>query len=334
MKKLRTVVIGYGFMGKTHAANIFSGSCMELVAIVDKNLNTKIEGNFDTSTIDEANLSKIKIYTSFDDCLAQESLDAAVVCVHTAAHFALVHKAIEHQLHVFVEKPFVLNPSEGATLIAEAERAGTTLAVGHVVRFMPAYRELKRICDSGLYGELRFISLSRFTGVPDWGDWKIRRKEFGSSGGALFDLVIHDIDYLRYLLGTPDQTECTYFGGELSPHDYICSFWKYNHKKINVKVEGGDVFHAKFPFEAGFKASFERASVVWTSASGRELIVADEEKTEIIKLDDAGIAYRAEIEYFAQCAANRIYPTECSAESALETVKLCARLVGETDSED
>ena len=74
--------------------------------------------------------------------------------------------------------------------------------VGHVVRFMPPYQKLKKWIDSKEFGNLKFLSLSRFCGIPSWGQWKEKNVK-DLSGGALFDLVIHDIDFANYLLGMP-----------------------------------------------------------------------------------------------------------------------------------
>jgi predicted dehydrogenase len=141
--------------------------------------------------------------------------------------------------------------------------------------------------------------------------------------------VIHDIDFLHYMLGLPDTVESTYFAGALSEHDYICAFWKYKGRDIRVKVEGGNPFPGHFPFEANFKASFEKATVLYTSSNGNELKIIDKDSIQILSLDDFNEGYRCEAEYFAQCVLNNVYPESCSAESSLDTIKLCYRHLDE-----
>lgn len=327
MNKLRVAIVGFGFMGKTHALNILKSENMSLTAIVDNNinLNNQSGGNFNTGEIASEVLSTIPHYCTLDDCLANESLDLVYICVHTLSHYELAMKSLKNDLHVFVEKPFVLDVDEGLRLIDEAGRRNKRIGVGHVVRFMPAYSKLLDIYKDKTYGELKFISLSRFSGVPNWGEWAERRKTFGSSGGALFDLVIHDIDFLQYMLGKPDELYCNYIDGYLSEHDYINSFWFYDHSKVNAKIEGGNIFPSQFPFEASYRALFENAAINWFSSNECKLNIITENETQTIILESSEIGYQKETEYFAKCILEDLYPKKCSAESSLETIELCYR---------
>lgn len=327
MKKLHVALVGFGFMGKTHAKNIIQSEWMELAAIVDPRAGaiSQISGNIDTGEIDLDLLRKINQYASLDDCLATEILDAAFVCVHTPLHFEMAMKCLQRGVHVFIEKPFVLAIGEGETLLAEAQRQNLNLTVGHVVRYMPAYMKLHEIYRNDLYGALRFISLSRFSGMPGWGEWAKRRKDFGSSGGALFDLVIHDIDFLQYLLGMPDVVHSTCIAGELSNQDYVSAFWRYNHRDIYVKVEGGWLFHPFLPFEATIKVVFEKASIAWSSVDEHAMKVIDTDSCRTISLGDANDGYVIEANRFAKSILVGEQDGCCSADSALNTIRLCYR---------
>jgi predicted dehydrogenase len=330
MKKLRVVVTGFGFMGRTHARNIINSDLMELCAVVDPNINLarQVSGNIDTGEIAPEKLAGINRYDHIEDCLQKETPDAVFVCVHTLSHYDVAMKALKRGVHVFIEKPFVLAVEEGERLVAEAKRRNLNLSVGHVVRFMPAYVKLNELYRSGIYGGLEFISMTRFSGIPGWGDWKKRRKDFGSSGGALFDLVIHDIDFLQHMLGLPDEVAPETLPGALSSHDYVSAFWRYKDKDVFVKVEGGLNFHSRFPFEATFRASFREASIFWTSSAGHELKIADNDTLQTIALDDASKGYAVEDELFAR----NILHHEVSAsmaESALDTVRLCYRHINQ-----
>lgn len=327
MEKLRTVIVGFGFMGRTHAGNILSSNTMTLVAVVDSRpdaLQQSTGGNIATGGVDAETMRSVRLYGSLDDCLANETVDLVYVCVHTLAHFETAMKALKHGAHVFVEKPFVLNPDEGEALITEARRQGLHLGVAHVVRFMPAYVSLREMVENQEYGALRFLSLTRFTGLPDWGDWSRRRTD-RSSGGALFDLVIHDIDFMRFLLGEPDELTSTCIPGALSDYDYVCAFWRYRNRDLQAKIEGGNIFPSRLPFEASYKAVFDKATVVWNSGNAMELKVINDAEVETIPLSDPNDGYRDEGLYFADCIINNRFPEYCSAESSLQTIRLCIR---------
>ena len=325
MKKI--AVIGFGFMGLTHTINILKNPDLELVAIVDKNpenirknLNEQV-GNFSTGTLSEDVVSKIKIYTDLKDCLTAETPDICVIAVHTNLHYELTKMALSAGANVFLEKPFCLDISEGKELIELAAEKKLLLMIGHVVRFMPAYLKLKNWIDFGEFGALKFLSLSRFSGVPAWGQWKEKQQDFGSTGGALFDLVIHDIDFVQWILGAPASIESKYLPGNLSNHDYINTMWKYP-SGVNVKIEGGNIFHTSFPFQAGFIAGFEKASLVFTS-SNSDIVVTTDTKTMLIPAGDAMEGYSGELDYFSECLENQSKPEKCMPESALKTIEIC-----------
>ena len=326
MKKV--AVVGFGFMGMTHTLNILKNEDLQLMAIVDKSTET-IEknlfasgGNFSTGEIDPAVLRNINKYSDFDACLENEELDAVHICVHTDLHYEMAKKALFHDKHVFLEKPFVLDIQQGEDLIKLAKQKGKILMVAHVVRFMPPYQKLKQWIDSSDFGELKFLSLSRFSGIPGWGQWK-EKQVTRTSGGALFDLIIHDIDFANYVLGIPSDIQCSFLPGGLSNHDYISAMWSYRDKNVHVKIEGGNTFHANFPFQAGYMALFEKASILYSSFNSEIIRIADNNNIREVPAGDAGEGYYNEIAYFAQCMKENIQPTECLPASSLESVKLC-----------
>ncbi len=324
---MNIAVVGFGLMGTTHTQSILKNKSLNLLAIVDQNLNSIKEG-LQAMADDFASeeLESIKKYTSFDECLEQESLDAVHICVHTNLHYTMVKKALLHGLHVLVEKPFCFDIQEGEELIQLAKEKEVMLMVAHVVRFMAPYEKLKEWVQNKTYGKLKFLSLTRFSGVPQWGQWKEKQKDFGSSGGALFDLLIHDIDYAADLMdGAPDKIEKVVLPGKLSKHDYINASWHYNSSDVTVRLEGGDIFHANFPFQAGFMAQFENASVQFSTQKPESIFVATDEEVKEVDAGDLNEGYSNEINYFYDCIRNSEQPQRCKPESSLETIRICRR---------
>lgn len=329
MKKI--AVVGFGFMGMTHAINILKNNQLKLAAIIDKDLDglerklTSDTGNFSTGNIDPLELNAINKYQSLERCLLSEDLDAVHVCVHTDMHYELAKKALSEGLHVFLEKPMTLDVQQGDELIRIAKESGALFMVGHVLRFMSPYQKLRKWIDTKTFGTLRFLSMSRFSGVPLWGEWKEKQQSFGSSGGALFDLLIHDIDFVNYLFGPPDHIDSNYLPGALSEYDYVSAFWNYEAVAFKVKLEGGNTFHASFPFQAGYMANFEQASVFYTTLKPDIIQVANNDKVREERAEDGGDGFYNEIAYFYQCIEDNLPPKICMPESSLETIKLCYR---------
>jgi hypothetical protein len=94
-------------------------------------------------------------------------------------------------------------------------------------------------------------------------------------------------------------------------------------QNINVKIEGGNIFHPNFPFQAGYMAQFEKASILYSTFKSDIIQVASDTNLELIPASDAGEGFLNEIAYFAKCIKNNIQPTECMPESSLQTVCLC-----------
>lgn len=324
---IKVGVIGFGFMGITHAMAIQRNKKLKLQAIitrrvdaVEKKLSTQT-GNLSTGEADAASILQVNRYTSLQECLKHEKLDAVHICVHTDLHYELAKEAMEYGLHVLLEKPLSLNLDEGRSLIRLATTRNVKFMVAHVVRFMPPYQKLKQWIDTLEFGPLKFLSMTRFSGVPSWGQWNEKRQEFGSSGGALFDLVIHDIDFVSYALGVPGKIQASCYPGALSMHDYISAHWFYN--QAHATVEGGNVFHSQFPFQAGYMASFQHASVTYSTLQPEFIKVSTNEKLTEVPAGDAGEGYYNEIDYFATCIEEDRQPLECTPDSSLQTIQLC-----------
>jgi predicted dehydrogenase len=330
---MKIVVVGFGFMGVTHTFNILQNSNLQLVAIVDKNSEQVPEklqenlGNFSTGSLSQSDIANVKVYSDLAECLAAENPDACIISVHTALHYEMAKLALMHGVHAFVEKPFCLDVLEGEELIALAQSKSKTLMVGQVVRFMPAYEKLKELIDSKELGEVEFLTMSRFSGVPTWGQWKEKQKDFGSSGGALFDLVIHDIDYAQWVCGIPDEVNATTLPGKLSNYDYVSAFWRYKNRSLVVKIEGGNTFHSAYPFQAGFSARFSDASLLYSWKDPGNIVVTTDTDTRLIPVGDGNQGFANELNYFVDSIIKNEIPEKCTAESALDAIRLCHRHV-------
>ena len=325
----KVVVIGFGFMGITHSINILKSEKLELSAIVEKDIHKVPEklkqqsGNLSTGSVNTEALLKIPVYKTLDDCLKKEKPDAVHVCLHTDLHYPVVKNALEKGLHVLVEKPFLLDVKKGEELIELAQSKNRVLMVAHVVRFMSPYKKLLEFIENEMYGKLEFLSLHRYSGLPVWGQWKEKQKDFGSSGGALFDLCIHDIDFAAFVLGQPENINSEILPGRLSNHDYLNAIWKYPSKNLLVKIEGGNIFHTGYPFQAGFTAVFEKATIHYSTNNADSIFIDNDSERKSIEAGNLEQGYFDEIELFAESIEKGELPAKFSACSALETIKLC-----------
>jgi predicted dehydrogenase len=326
MKKI--AIVGFGFMGMTHALSVLKINEMKLAAIVerdlsviDRNLQSNI-GNISVGNINASDLADARRYTDFDKCLKTENIDAVIICTHVNTHYELTKKALVSGKDVFLEKPFCLDVVKARELLDLASEKKKLLMIGHVVRFMPPYQKLKQWIDKKEFGDLKFLSLTRFCGLPGWGQWK--EKDIKNlSGGALFDLSVHDIDYAASILGLPSAIKSFFLPGEYSKQDYVSTLWDYKDVNIHVKIEGGFTFHKSFPFQAGYMAQFTNASVVYSTLKGDIIQIADDSSVREVPAGDAGTGYFNELAYFSDCLKKGTEPVLCTPESSLQAVELC-----------
>jgi len=178
----RVAVIGVGNMGFHHVRNYSEIPTAELVAVSDADA---------TRVTEVAERFHCKPYTNYAEMLRTEHLDAVSIVVPTKLHHRVVIDAFRAGVHVLVEKPIAANLSQAAAMVNEANSCGLTLAVGHIERFNPAVRELKRRIQMGDLGSLTSIVTRRVGVVPP------RVKDVD----VILDMAVHDIDVVLFLLG-------------------------------------------------------------------------------------------------------------------------------------
>ncbi|MBO7329327.1 MAG: Gfo/Idh/MocA family oxidoreductase [Lentisphaeria bacterium] len=318
---MKLIIVGFGFMGQTHCGNLLKMPGTEVVGIVDPvapltRLQT-VKGNLQTVSLSADDVSRIRHYTDLDTALCELQADAAVICLPTFLHESGTLAALNHKLHVFVEKPFSLTEDSCKKMLDTAENNGCLIAVGHVVRKVPEYSFLHECVTSGRLGALKFLQLRRLTGIPGWGNWS-DHEMVNAVGGALFDLVSHDIDFTRYLLGeckniTVDQTLCREFNG-----NYIAA--QLHYPGTLVSIEGGFVTPSAFPFYCGYRAFFEKGTITGDSNGVcHEYSLTGEKIAVDLKKQDP---YFEEMADFVNAVSHNS-SVVCSGSDAAKTVMYC-----------
>ncbi len=191
---LKGGIVGFGRMGLTHFSILNNHPEVNFVAVCDaSNLMRKNIGKFmGLETFDDYR-------TMFDDM----GLDFVIVATPTATHAETVASAIDHGLHVFVEKPFALNSDDGRRLVAAVEQAGLVNQVGYVIRFNDVFREVKKLLAADAIGELYFFRMEMFAPTvlkEVKSGWRSKKAQ---GGGCLYDFASHGVDLINYIVGRP-----------------------------------------------------------------------------------------------------------------------------------
>ena len=135
---IRVGLIGLGKMGLSHQAIVNAHPDMELVAVCDTT-----EYLLDILS----KYTTVKTYRDYKKLLAVETLDAVFIATPSRFHGEMVRAALDANLHVFCEKPFCLDVTEGIRLAELAEERKRVNQVGYHFRFVGVFQELKRLLD-------------------------------------------------------------------------------------------------------------------------------------------------------------------------------------------
>jgi predicted dehydrogenase len=172
----RVGVIGAGALGQHH------------VRILRDLLGRDFAGLYDADAARATTMASqlgVVAHASFEALLA--ACDAVSIVVPTTAHHAVARAALDAGRHIFVEKPFTVTLEEADDLIARAQAAGCLVQVGHVERVNRAVRAAMPYVDAP-----RFIESDRLAPF----------NPRGADVAVVLDLMIHDIDLVRTLVGS------------------------------------------------------------------------------------------------------------------------------------
>ncbi|GAB3898832.1 Gfo/Idh/MocA family oxidoreductase [Spirosoma agri] len=153
--------------------------------------------------------ASIEWVASTDELLADPSIDLVFVCSPNETHVDYARKALEHQKHVVVEKPFALSEQDAVQILALAQRQGCLVTAYQNRRWDADFLTIKRVLAEGSLGTLieYEIRYDRFTPVsPDSQNWK---EQPGIGRGNLYNLGPHLLDQALHLFGKPDTVQAT-----------------------------------------------------------------------------------------------------------------------------
>jgi predicted dehydrogenase len=175
VKKLRTAVVGVGYLGRFHAQKHRAlADIIDLVAVCDRD-----------SARARAVAAEVGTEAVTDYRALVDEIDAVTIAASTAEHFALARFFLEHGVHVLVEKPMTRTSEEAAILTELAAARGLKLQVGHVERFNPALLAARETLTT-----VRFIECHRLAPF----------KGRGADVNVILDVMIHDLDVILSLV--------------------------------------------------------------------------------------------------------------------------------------
>jgi 1,5-anhydro-D-fructose reductase (1,5-anhydro-D-mannitol-forming) len=140
-------------------------------------------------------------YTDLDAFLREGKFDAVYVSSTNEQHCAQTLAALDAGCHVMCEKPLAMNLDDAARMNEAAQRAGRVLATNHHLRAQAAHRIIREIVAAGGIGRVHGVQVSHAVFLPPHlQGWRLDAP--GAGGGVVLDILVHDADLLRFLLGS------------------------------------------------------------------------------------------------------------------------------------
>lgn len=225
-EKVRVGLCGLGSFSFVVANTVRRSSKIELVTCYDP-----VPEKRDVS----ARRYGIAKEASYEAMVRRDDLDGVLIVSPNVFHREQTELAARHGKHVYVEKPIANTMDDGRRMIAACEKAGVTLAIGHVHRRHSANRQIKKLIDAGAIGKPLMVE-ANLSSQQGWelqpGEFRYTADDNGCPGGSLMTIGVHQADTLNYLFG-PIRTVFSFF----------------RHLAIPAPVD--DVTTTTFAFESG-----------------------------------------------------------------------------------
>ena len=254
MNKVPVGVIGVGHLGKIHASLYREVKSAELIGVYDSDVNKakKIAEELNVSAYDDINQ-------------LLEKVDAVNIVTPTSTHYTIAKQALDHNCHLFIEKPIMTSETEAEEIIQIAKEKNRLLQVGHIERFNPAVLAIADVSLKPL-----FIESHRLASF----------NPRGTDVAVILDLMIHDLDLILSLVKSkPVQIDAS---------------------GVKVVSETLDIANARIQFENGCVANITASRI--STKKMRKMRIFQQNSyisidfvegfSEIYYIDDTALTYK------------------------------------------
>ncbi len=322
---VNVAVAGLGFMGVTHLRAYLANPLARVVAVCDAvrvpvdGVLGGVSGNIKKS--DDIHLGQdVKVFQKLEDLLADPDVQLVDLCTPTPLHPEQAIAALKAGKHVICEKPLARTSAAAREILKVAAESPGMLMPAMCMRFWPGWSWLKQVVTEQTYGQVLAANFRRVSQIPGWSTQGTYTGGL-DPGGALFDLHIHDSDFVNHLFGRPLGV---FSSGVVGAGGGI------NHVVTQYQYAGGPVVHAEgsWLLAGGFSMAYtlhcERATLDFDSARGAGAMqVTEFGKAPETVPGDGSDGYSAEIAYMLECVAHGCPPQVVTAEDGVAALEIC-----------
>jgi len=169
----------------------------------------------------------VKAYDSYDAMVQDPEVEAVYVATPNNLHYENCRMCLEAGKHVLCEKPFTTNRKEAEGLFALAEEKGLFIMEAFWIRFLPALQEMQKLLKEGVIGDVVWARSDY--GYVTKGARKARKFDSALAGGALLDIGIYNLGFMRMVMGDeqPEGFSSQYHINEYGTDDFSTILLKY-----------------------------------------------------------------------------------------------------------
>jgi myo-inositol 2-dehydrogenase/D-chiro-inositol 1-dehydrogenase len=190
---LKLGIIGAGYIGTLHAKNLMADGRVHIIGVADVVADKAAE---------LAQLVRGRTFPSAE-ALLDADVEAIYVCTPNTLHTEAVLAALQHDIHVFSEKPMATTLSEAQQILDTTRNSRARYQIGHNRRFAPVYTFAKQKILEGFAPTSANVKMNRGElKHPPWvSDTRV-------TGGFLYESTVHLLDMVRWLMGEVIDVEC------------------------------------------------------------------------------------------------------------------------------
>jgi predicted dehydrogenase len=319
-------IVGLGFMAATHLRAYRQVEGVRIGALCNpsgRNLDgdfSNVAGNVGGNEPVKLDMTNVRATREFRDLLQDRSIDAIDICAPTLGHRELAMAAMEAGKHVLCEKPLARTVKAAREIAQAAKRSRGIFMPAMCLRFWPEWAWLKRAIAEKAYGKVLAARFRRVAEPPGWGLQNFFNG--AESGGALFDLHIHDTDFVQYCFGTPQSVYSTGYIKFSGAVDHVVTQYEFPSGPI-VHAEGSWAMAPGFGFSMTYTVNFEEATADYDIARGKESLRLMNNKEQKVVSCDEPDGFVQELRHFADCIQAGKQPSVVTVDDAVTSIEIC-----------
>lgn len=203
MRRIKTAIIGSGFMGRVHLEAVRRLGFVDICAVANPNKSSaqRLAADFGIDRVE----------SDYRAVLSDGDVEAVHICTPNALHFPMASDALKSGKHVLCEKPLAISSAEARQLVELAARTGRRNCLCHNLRYYPMVQQMRDMRESGDLGEILTVegtySQDWLLYNTDW-NWRVSPESSGPSR-CMADIGTHWCDMAEHITGMKITSLCS-----------------------------------------------------------------------------------------------------------------------------